>query len=50
MTPFRTCVAAALVLALAGVAAEAKDKVRLIDSQPTVFDAFAIYHAQAEGY
>ena len=33
-----------------GAGAMAKDKVRLIDSQPTVFDAFAIYHAQAEGY
>jgi NitT/TauT family transport system substrate-binding protein len=42
--------AAAAILAGIGMAAEAKDKVRLVDSQPTVFDAFATYHAQAEGY
>jgi NitT/TauT family transport system substrate-binding protein len=32
------------------VAAVAKDRVRLIDSQPTVFAHFGAYQAQAEGY
>jgi len=41
---------AVLALGTMGAGATAKDKVRLVDSQPTVFDAFAIYHAQAEGY
>ena len=38
-----------LVVALPLVAA-AKDKVRLVDSQPTVYDHFALYQAKAEGY
>ncbi len=38
---------AAAALPLAG---HAKDKVRLVDSQPTVFDHFALYQAKAEGY
>jgi NitT/TauT family transport system substrate-binding protein len=41
---------AAAAMALLTGTAEAKDKVRLVDSQPTVFDHFPIYHAQAEGY
>jgi NitT/TauT family transport system substrate-binding protein len=39
----------AAAITLAGTAS-AKDKVRIIDSQVTVFDAFALYQAQAEGY
>jgi NitT/TauT family transport system substrate-binding protein len=42
--------AAALAAAVLSVAADARDKVRIIDSQVTVFDAFALYQAQAEGY
>src|SRR6185436_13771390 len=41
---------AAAALALMAGTAEAKDKVRVVDSQPTVFDHFALYQAQAEGY
>ena len=41
----------AIIVALALTSgALAKDKVRLIDSQASVFDQFAIYQAQAEGY
>ncbi len=43
----------ALLLAvalLASSAAFAKDKVRLVDSQPNVYDHFALYQAKAEGY
>ena len=42
-------IAAAALGLLAGTA-EAKDKVRLVDSQPTVYDHFALYQAKAEGY
>lgn len=47
MKRYAVLLAAAL---LASSAAFAKDKVRLVDSQPTVFDHFALYQAQAEGY
>jgi NitT/TauT family transport system substrate-binding protein len=42
--------AVGLALALLPLAGEAKDLVRLVDSQPTVFDHFALYQAKAEGY
>jgi len=49
--PFRPIATAlAAVLVLAGGAAAAKDQVRLVDSQATIFDHFAIYQAQKEGY
>ena len=41
---------AAAAIALTASVAHAKDKVRLVDSQPTVFDHFAMYQAKAEGY
>lgn len=47
LTRLLTAVAA---LALIAGAADAKDKVRLVDSQPTVYDHFALYQAKAEGY
>jgi len=40
----------ALAVAALPFAAVAKDKVRLVDSQPTVYDHFALYQAKAEGY
>ncbi|MGE0745015.1 MAG: ABC transporter substrate-binding protein [Rhodospirillales bacterium] len=45
-------IAAALVAVLAAGAdpAAAKDQVKLVDSQATIFDHFAIYQAQKEGY
>ena len=42
--------AAAAALVVAAAAAQAKDKVRLVDSQATVFAHFGIYQAVAEGY
>jgi NitT/TauT family transport system substrate-binding protein len=49
--PFRpTITALAAALSLACGAAAAKDQVRLVDSQATIFDHFAIYQAKAEGY
>jgi NitT/TauT family transport system substrate-binding protein len=45
----RLLIAAAAFVLVAG-AAHAKDKVRVVDSQPTVFDHFALYQARAEGY
>lgn len=43
-------VAAAAAIALAAGTADAKDKVRLVDSQAMVFAHFGIYHAQNEGF
>ena len=40
----------AAMLAVLALPAGAKDKVRIVDTQATIFDAFALYHAQAEGY
>jgi NitT/TauT family transport system substrate-binding protein len=45
----RCAIAIAAVLLVPGVAS-AKDKVRMVDSQPVVYDHYAMYHAQAEGY
>lgn len=46
---FKTVFGVVAVL-LCAVPAVAKDMVRVVDSQPLVFDAFAIYLAKEEGY
>jgi len=49
MSHYRFALVAALAVVLATPAA-AKDKVRFVDTQATIFDTFALYQAQAEGY